>query len=115
MITQTYDLDMTPGGEPLRIHLNQNDADFTLRFRLFSDVGQLNIESGTSATIRGTTPGGKGYNAYASISAGVVSVTGNKNMADAQGVGVYEICLTKNGRELYSSNFFIEVERITKD
>lgn len=106
---------MTPGGESLWIHLNQGDADFTLRFQLFSDIGQLNIESGTTATIRGTTPGGKGYNAYASISAGVVSVTGNKAMADAQGVGIYEICLTKNGKELYSSNFFIEVERITRD
>ena len=115
MITYSYDLDMTPGGAPLRINLNQNDGDFTLRLKLFSDVGQLNIESGTSAVIRGTTPGGKGYNAYASISSGVVSVTGNKAMADAQGVGVYEICLTKDGKELYSSNFYIEVERITKD
>lgn len=115
MITQTYDLDMTPGGEPLRIHLNQRDANFSLRLRLFSDAGQLNIESGTSATIRGTTPGGRGYNAYASISNGIVTVTGNANITDAAGVGVYEICLTKNNKELYSSNFYIIVEPVTRN
>lgn len=115
MITQTYDLDMTPGGEPLRIHMNQQDANFQLRFRLFSDTGQLNIESGTSATIRGKTPGGRGYNAYASLSSGIVTVTGSANMCDAAGVGVYEICLTKNNKELYSSNFYIHVERIARN
>ena len=114
MITQTYDLDMTPGGEPLRIHLNQRDANFTLRLRLFSDIGELNIQSGTTAYIRGTTPGGARYTASASISSGVVTVTGNVNMTDAAGVGVYEICLTKSNKELYSSNFYIIVEPITQ-
>lgn len=56
MISHAYDLFMAPENEPLHIHLNQNDADFRLVFRLISDNGRLNIQSGTSAVFRGTTP-----------------------------------------------------------
>ena len=115
MIAYSYDLDMTPGERPLRIHLNQHDEDFQLLLRLFSDRGDLDIKSGTTAKIRGTTPGGQSYIANASISSGVVTVIGDENMCDAAGIGVYEICLTKDNKELYSSNFFVIVERIAKD
>lgn len=115
MITHTYDLDMTPGDDPVEIHLNKNDADFSLRFLLFSSLGELNIESGTSAQIRGTKPGGGKYTASASItiSSKTVTVSGNKNMTDEVGTGVFEICLTHGGKELYSANFHIVVEQIT--
>lgn len=115
MITHTYDLDMTPCDEPLRIHLNKNDADFTLKFILFSSTGILNIESGTTAKIQGTKPGGGMYNASASISTSskTVTVIGSKSMTDEVGTGVFEICLTHGGKELYSANFHIVVEQTT--
>lgn len=115
MITHTYDLDMTPGDEPLRIHLNKNDADFSLKFLLFSSIGTLNIESGTTAQIHGTKPGKGTYSATASIaiSSKTVTVSGDKNMTDEVGTGVYEICLKHGGKELYSANFHIVVEQTT--
>lgn len=115
MITHTYDLDMTPGDEPLCIHLNKNDADFSLRFLLYSSTGALNIESGTTAQIQGTKPGGGKYTASASItiSSKTVTVSGNKNMTDQVGTGIFEICLKHGGKELHSSNFQLAVEQIT--
>lgn len=115
MITHTFDLDMTPGDLPLHIHINKNDADFTLKFLLFSSVGTLNIEEGTTARIQGTKPGGGEYDAAAtlSISDGTITVSGSKSMTDEVGVGVYEICLTHGEKELYSSNFCIDVEQTT--
>ena len=47
MIAHNHELDMTPGDEPLRIHLNKNDADFVLNLALFSSAGTLNIEADT--------------------------------------------------------------------
>ncbi len=115
MITHKIDLDMTPGGDSPRICLNKNDADFTLQFSLYSSIGNLNIESGTSAKIQGTKPGGGKYNGSASLSASskLVTVYGNKNMTDEVGTGVFEICLTHDGKELYSENFLVSVEQIT--
>lgn len=115
MITHTFDLDMTPGDEPLRIHLNKNDADFSLKFLLFSSLGELNIESGTTAQIQGTKPGGGKYSASASItvSSKTVTVTGAKTMTDEVGTGIFEICLKHGGKELYSANFHIVVEQTT--
>lgn len=116
MITHTYDLDMTPGEAPVEIHLNKNDADFSLVFRLFSSLGTLTLESGTSAQIRGRKPGGGTYTANASISinAKTVTVSGNSGMTNEAGAGMYEICLTHGGKELYSANFHIIVEPITQ-
>lgn len=115
MIAQTYDLFMAPENEPLHIHLNQNDADFRLAFRLISDNGRLNIQSGTSAIFRGTTPAGRGYNAYASLSAGVVSVTGNTNITDGSGIGVFQVKLVRNGKWLHSSKIYIHCEPVPQN
>ena len=115
MITHNHELDMTPGGdEPLRIHLNKNDADFVLNLALFSSVGTLNIEADTTAAIRGTKGNGSEYTASATLNTetATVSVEGDINLTDEAGTGVFEICLTHNEKELYSSNFFIVVEQI---
>lgn len=116
MITHNFDLDMTPGETPVEIHLNRNDSDFTLVFALFSSVGALAIESGTTAQIRGRKPGGGTYTANASINIGTktVTVTGDSAMTSEAGTGLFEICLTHGGKELYSANFHIVVEQITQ-
>ena len=115
MITHEYYLDMTPGSDPLKIHVNQQDANFRLLLTLFSDIGTLVIEDGTTARIRGKTPGGNDYDEAVVLSNGIVTVDGNESMCDDSGIGIYEICLTKNNKELYSSNFYIIVERITRE
>lgn len=116
MITHNFDLDMTPGETPVEIQLNKNDADFSIVFALFSSLGTLTIESGTTAQIRGRKPGGGSYTANASIDieAKTVTVTGDSAMTAEAGAGLYEICLTHGGKELYSANFHIVVEQITQ-
>ena len=115
MITHNFDLDMTPGETPVEIHLNRNDSDFTLVFALFSSVGSLAIESGTTAQIRGRKPSGGAIegNASIDIQAKTVTVEGNDDITSEAGTGLYEICLTHAGKELYSANFHIVVEQIT--
>ncbi len=112
MITYEYDLDMTPGDTPLTIHLNQNDANFALRFHLFSDVGELVIESGTSVALWGTKPGGGSFQTSGSISGTTVNITGNSQLTNVCGMGDYELRLTHAGKTLHSANFHICVEKI---
>lgn len=113
MITHTYWLDVTPDDSPMEIHLNQNDANFTLVFNLYSSMGEFVIESGTTAKIEGTKPGGGRYSASASLSGTHVTVTGDRNMTDAAGIGLFELCLTHGGKALHTANFHLVIEPIT--
>ncbi len=112
MITYEYDLDMTPGEEPLTIHLNQNDANFVLRFNLFSEVGELVIESGTSVALWGTKPGGGSFQTSGSISGKTVNVNGSSQLTNVCGLGDFELRLAHGGKTLHSANFHISVEKI---
>ena len=115
MIVHNYELDMTPGDETLRINLNKNDADFVINFTLSSSSGTLNIEPDTTVTIQGTKCNGEKYIASATLNTetATISVDGDINLTNEAGIGLFEICLTHNGKELHSANFFIVVEQIT--
>lgn len=117
MITINTILDMRPGAVPKIIHLSQYDSDFTLVFRLHASFGVLNIESGTTAEIRGTKKSGTGYSAAATlnVSNGTVTVTGDAQMTAVAGQNIYEIVLTKNNKVLGSANFILLVERAALD
>lgn len=117
MITKTYNLDMHPGGVPLVIHLSQYDKDFSLVFNLYSSVGTFTVESSTTATIRGTKASGTGYSVDATldVSNQKVTVTGDQQMTAAAGKNIFELTLTKSGKELNTANFIIEVERAALD
>lgn len=100
----------TPGEKAQEISLNQNDGDFRLQATLFSDLGEFTIESGTTAVLRGTKPNGAAYTKSASLSGNVVTVIGDSDMTAVAGTGVFEICLTHSGKELYSENFHAHIE-----
>ena len=112
MITHSFDLNMTPGGVPLIVHLSQYDDDFTLVFNLYSSMGDFTIESGTTAEIRGTKTDGTGYSASASINISnkVVTVTGNQQMTAVSGRNIFELTLWKSNKELNTVNFILDVE-----
>lgn len=116
MIEHEYDLDMTPGEAPVEIHLNRNDTDFRLVLHLFSGLGTLTLESGTTAEIRGRDAAGAEYseNASVDIEAKTVSVSGSAELTACAGAGTYEICLMHGGKELYSANFHIIIEPPTR-
>lgn len=117
MITINTILDMRPGAIPKVIHLSQYDSDFSLVFRLHASFGVLNIESGTTAEIRGTKKSGTGYSAAATlnVSNNTVTVTGDAQMTAVAGQNIYEIVLTKNNKVLGSANFILLVERAALD
>ena len=117
MITINTILDMRPNAIPKVIHLSQYDSDFSLVFRLHASFGVLNIESGTTAEIRGTKKSGTGYSAAATLNASnnTVTVAGDAQMTAVAGQNTYEIILKKSGKVLGSANFVLLVERAALD
>lgn len=115
MITYRNNLDMTPGGIPPVIHLNQYDDDFQLIFDLYTSIGQFTIQTGTTAEIRGTKGDNNGYTASATISNNTVTVTGHKQMTAVAGRNVFELVLTKSSKDLSTVNFILDVERAAMD
>ena len=117
MISYDYNLDMVPKpiGSQLIVPINQYDDDFLIRIHLYARIGDFQVESGTTARIRGTKPDGEAFSADCTLTIEegkpVVTITGDKQMTAASGGGVYEITLYKNNVELSSSNFVLNVER----
>ena len=112
MIEHEQNLDMTPGEPPFEIRLNQNDTDFRLVLHLFSSLGALTLESGTTAEIRGRDADGLpcSENAAIDLVTKTVTVESNAFLTRTAGAGTYEICLTHDGKALHSANFHIVVE-----
>ena len=117
MITHAINIDMHPTSVPVIIHLSQYDDDYSLVFTLFSSVGEFSLETGTTASIRGTKNDGKGYSVDASIDIDnkKVTVSGNQQMTAVAGKSIFELTLMKNGKELNTANFILDVERAALD
>ena len=117
MITYTYKVSMTPGGIPVRCKLGQYDDDWTIVFTLYSAYGTFSIESGTTAKIRGTKRDGLGYSANATIniSAGTVTVAGDKQITAVAGDNLFELVLLKGTKELSTANIIFSVEPAAMD
>ena len=112
MITHEIRLSMTPEirKRPLVINVSQNDDSFQIVASLYSERGELTIESGTTADLRGTKPGGVAYTKSGRLNDNRVTIIGDSELTNAAGTGVFEICLTHDGKELYSENFHVEIE-----
>lgn len=117
MITYNEKIDMSPGGVPLVIHVNQYDQDFSIVFSLYASKGTLTVESSTTAKIRGTKTDGTGFSASATIniSAKTVTVTGDQQMTAVPGRCIYELTLTKSNKEVNTANFILDVEPAALD
>lgn len=106
-------LDVTPGGIPLHIHLNQYDSDFSivLSIKCTWDC-VLDIPSTATAKVRGTKADGNGYSKDATLDATVKTVTiaGDAQLTAAAGNNKYEIVIINSGKELYTANFVVYVE-----
>ena len=115
MIYYTTPINITHGDYPPIVYLSQYDSSFTLYFDLYATGGDLVIASGTTATIRGTKTDGNGYSASATLNENRVTVIGDQQMTAVPGDNIFEIVLTKDDKELSSSNFIIHVERAALD
>lgn len=128
MITQTYDLSITPGGILHTIHISQYDANSRiLVFNLVDETGTFDLPSGTKAAIRGTKPDGAGFDYEAELSGTTVTFTATEQMAAIAGKVICEVYLftgtpattetpaSDDFKQLASANFIIKVERAALD
>ena len=115
MITHQINLDMVPGGAPEVIHLSQYDNDATLIFSLYASSGLFTVADGTTVAIRGTKTDGNGISLDAAISGTTVTVDLDQQITAVAGRNVFELTLYKNGKELNTANFIIDVERAAFD
>lgn len=119
MITKKYSLDMNPGGQPVVVHLSQYDEDVRLVFSLYSSYGTLNVESGTTAVLRGTKADGNAISIDEQLSKNgdevTVTVDVDKQMTAAAGKNLYELTLYSGSKRLSSANFVIQVKRTALD
>ena len=115
MITYTFDLDVIPGSVPVVVPLKQYCDDTLLVFNVYSRLGNLELESGTTVAIRGTKPDGNGISVDVSLSGNTVSVPVAKQMVAAAGKALYELVFVKNGKEFITASFVMFVQRAALD
>lgn len=110
MVTYRNDLSVTPGGKTLRIYLSQNDANFSLIFDLYSTVGVLNIQSGSTVKLQGRHRNEKAFEVNGSISGTTVTVSGAKAITECPGEAVAELVITHSDKKLATANFILMIE-----
>jgi hypothetical protein len=125
MIVRRFKTNMVPGGKTEVVNISQYDFGDVLEFELYSSEGTFVVESGTTATIRGSKPDGNGISLTADLestqdaSTGLytylVTVEVIQQMTAVAGKSTYEISLQKNGQEINTANFVIDVERAPLD
>lgn len=115
MITYLSKLDMRPGSVAPVLHVSQYDSDFQINFDLWASSGDFVIESGTTATVRGTKLDGNGYSAECTLTGNRVAVEGDIQMTAIAGDQIFEITLHNGEKELNSANFILAVERAAMD
>lgn len=112
MITQTYKLDMVPGGMPQIIHVSQYDAGTRdLAFELHSGAMPWTVPTGATVTIDGTKPDRKAFSVTAAASGATVTATVTQQMTAAAGRAECQLTVTSGSNVLGSANFILDVER----
>lgn len=111
MIEYKYDIDMTPGRVPLEVSMKQYDTDFAIVFSLIARKGELNLESGATAKIRGTKADGYGYSVDATldIAKKTVTVQGDEQMTIVKGKAPFELVILKGTKILNTATFYLRV------
>lgn len=114
MQTHRLKIDMYAGGSSRQVvALSQRDTDTKIVMELFASRGLFNIEQGTTAKVVGKNAAGSPVqiNAVLDIANTTAIIDVPNAMTEASGAGVYEVVLTKSGKELRSRNIEIIVER----
>ena len=112
-------LNVSPNSFPLVIPIKQYSSDFSLKFKLYSTEGDLDIEAGATTKIRGTKRDGNGFELTGTRIGNTCTFSGTKaqmqQMTAAHGRCVFEIVIENNTRELITANFYLEVQRAAMD
>lgn len=111
MITQTYNLDVIPGGAPVVVHVHQGDMTArAFALNLFSRNGQLDIPVGSEAYIEGIKPDGKVFSRSATLDDGTVTVDTFDQMTVLPGEVRAQCKIVNGGEILIAANFVIMVQ-----
>ena len=128
MLTAHHDIDVSPGGVPILVHVSQYDADSReIVFNLISSSGQLTLPSGVKAEVRGTKPDGNGFSYGCTMSGNNVTVKITEQMCAAPGTVPCELVIyvgtpateaepaSASFQQLCTATFFLKVKRAALD
>lgn len=118
MIDQIHRLDVIPGGTTVVIHVKQYQTDESLKFELYSRMGDFEIDANfTECTVRGTKSDGNGYSATAECIAATKEITVQltEQMTAVAGIQPYEITVTDDTGRMITATFLLYVHRAALD
>lgn len=111
MITQSYNLDVVPGGTPVVVHCHQNDIMArAFGLRLFSRNGSLEIPTGAAAYVEGVKPDGNAFSYAATLDEGVVTCDLREQMTVVAGDVLAQCKVVSGAKVLIAANFILRVE-----
>ena len=112
MITQPYNLNLIPGGVPVRVPVSQYDAGSRdITFALYSGGMAFVVPAEAVVTCDGAKPDRKGFSYVCGYSGSTVTVTVTEQMTAAPGEADCQITIRKDGQVLGTANFLLVVER----
>lgn len=110
MTTQSFDLELIPGGVAPVIYASQYDKGQTWLISLKANNQPFNIPSGASVTIQGTKPDSTGFQYPCTFSDNIVTAEEKQQMTIKAGKVPCEIVISKSGAIIASLNFYLIVE-----
>lgn len=111
MITQTFRLNLVPGGVKPRVNVSQYDSQSrTLEIQLYDGSQPFEIPSGASVYIQGTKADGTGFQYNAEHTDNVVTADVTEQMTAFAGEVETEIVIAAGGAKIASGNFILRVE-----
>ncbi len=112
MITNTLELQLTPGGIPPLVHVNQYETGGReLVFRLYDGNTEYAVPTGATVTLYGRRPDGIRFTVPCSISDGTITATVSADMSRCFGKVNCEIEVVSASTRVSTENFILLVEK----
>lgn len=111
MITQTYTLDMVPGGRTLIVPVSQYDHGMReILFNLTAGADPYTVPDGAAVSVRGTKRDSRGFAMPCTYVGSAVAVELRKNMTAVAGDTWCELRIAVGDTQVGSANFILRVE-----
>ena len=111
MITQTYTLDMVPGGRTLIVPVSQYDHRMReILFNLTAGADPYTVPDGAAVSVRGTKLDSRGFAMPCTYVGSAVAVELRKNMTAVAGDTRCELRIAVGDTQVGSANFILRVE-----
>lgn len=116
MYTKNIRIDVTPGAEPKVIHVSQYDKNSrTFAVELYATDADFTFPTGATVAIIGTKPDGNGFDIAATLEGETILFGLDEQMTPIAGRVPCKLTLTKNGEELLTERFILQVDRTAMD